>query len=140
MDADVSLLRSAVSALHKRLRKQMYSIEALSITELEAIRLLFIHESLLPSQMADLTKIKTQSMSQILNKMEAKNIIKRTPSKEDRRKTLISLTPHGKKMVDQTRYERDEWLANAIKTTLTDKEQKDLKNIINTLNKLASAT
>lgn len=140
MDADVSLLRSAVSVLHKRLRKQMYSIETLSITEVETVTHLFLRGALLPSELAGLTKIKTQSMSQVLNKMEEKNIIKRTPSKDDRRKILISLTAHGKKIVDQTRYERDEWLANAIKTTLTDKEQKEIKNIINILNKLASAT
>jgi len=93
-----SSLRSAVSNLHKGLRKQADSVKEYSMTEVETIGHLMRSVSLLPTELATLTRITTQSMSQILKKMEKQGIIKRTPSKEDKRKVYISLTPFGKKI------------------------------------------
>jgi DNA-binding MarR family transcriptional regulator len=78
-------------------------------------------------------------MSQILKKLEEEGIIKRTPSKEDKRKVFISLTGSGKKMVEKTKYERDEWLREAIEKALTEKERELLINALPILNKLIQA-
>jgi DNA-binding MarR family transcriptional regulator len=78
-------------------------------------------------------------MSQILKKMEANKIVKKMPAKDDKRKTYILLTASGKKMVEQTRYERDAWLSNAISQTLTQKEKKLLGEALPVLHKLAKA-
>jgi DNA-binding MarR family transcriptional regulator len=75
-------------------------------------------------------------MSQILNKLEEQAIIKKTPSKEDKRKVCISLTSSGKKMVEKTRYDRDEWMKAAIEKSLTDKEKELLIKALPVLNKL----
>ena len=131
-----SSLRSAVSALHKGLRKQSDSSNKYSMTELETIAHLFRSPSLLPTELAALTRVKTQSMSQILKNLEEQNIIKRTPSKEDKRKVYISLTPFGKKMVEKVRYDKDEWLKGAIEKSLTDKEKELLLKALPVLNKL----
>jgi DNA-binding MarR family transcriptional regulator len=131
-----SSLREVVAAIHKGLRKQSTSVSSYSMTEIETVAHLFRNSSLLPTELATLTRVKTQSMSQILAKMEEQGIIKRTPSKEDRRKVYISLTASGKKMVEQTRYERDEWLKGKIEKTLTDKEKDLLVKVLPVLNKL----
>jgi DNA-binding MarR family transcriptional regulator len=131
-----SSLRSTVSALYKGLRKQVNSINTYSMTELETIGLLIKRTSLLPTELATLTKVKTQSMSQILKKMEEQNVIKRTPSKEDKRKVYISLTNTGKKMVEEAKYEKDEWLKNTIEKSLTGKEKELLLKAIPVLNKI----
>ena len=131
-----SSLRAAVSALHKGLRKQTSAIKAYSMTEIETIAQLFNNSSLLPTELAALTKVKTQSMSQILSKMEEQGIIKRTPSKDDRRKVYISLSASGKKMVEKTKYERDEWLKGIIEKSLSDKEKELLIKVLPVLNKL----
>lgn len=75
-------------------------------------------------------------MSQILSKMEKLKIIKRTPSKDDKRKVYISLTSIGKKVVNNTMYERDEWLKNAIEQSLSAKEMEVLTKALPILNKL----
>ena len=75
-------------------------------------------------------------MSQILKKMEEQGLIKRTPSKEDKRKVFISLSSYGKKMVEKVRYEKDEWLKDAIDKLLTDKEKELLTKALPVLNKL----
>jgi DNA-binding MarR family transcriptional regulator len=131
-----TLLRAVISALHKGLRKQMYSVNAYSMTEIETIGHLARKGSLAPSELAALTRIKTQSMSQILNKMEEQSVIKKTPSKEDKRKIHVSLTSSGKKMVEKTKYDRDEWLKVAIEKSLTEKEKETLSKALPVLNKL----
>jgi DNA-binding MarR family transcriptional regulator len=78
-------------------------------------------------------------MSQILKKLEEEAIIKRTPSKTDKRKVYISLTTSGKKIVEKTKYERDEWLKNAIEKALSDKEKDLLIKALPVLNKLINA-
>jgi DNA-binding MarR family transcriptional regulator len=131
-----SSLRSVISSLHKALRKQVSSVSAYSMTEMETIGHLFRTPSLLPTELAALTRITTQSMSQILSKMEKDNVIKRTPSKDDKRKVCISLTSFGKKLVDKAKYEKDEWLKGAIEKSLTDKEIELLTKALPILNKL----
>ncbi len=131
-----SALRTAVSNLHKCLRKQTDSVKDYSMTEIETIAHLSRTASLLPTELAALTRITTQSMSQILKKMEEQGIIKRTPSKEDKRKVFISLTVTGKKLVEKVRYDRDEWLKNAIEKTLSGKEKELLAKALPVLYKL----
>jgi len=131
-----SSLREVVAAIHKGLRKQMSAIAHILMTEIETIAHLMRNPSLLPTELAALTRVKTQSMSQILAKLEGQDVVKRTPSKEDKRKVYISLTPFGKKMVEQTRYERDEWLKGVIEKSLTDKEKELLIKALPVLNKL----
>jgi len=131
-----SSLRSVIAALHKGLRKQTSAAGTYSMTELETIGHLFRNPTLLPTELAALTRITTQSMSQILTKMEEQHVIKRTPSKEDKRKVLISLTTVGKKLVEKNLYEKDEWLKNEIERTLTDKERELLAKVLPVLNKL----
>jgi DNA-binding MarR family transcriptional regulator len=130
-----SSLRSVISSLHKGLRKQTDSVKEYSMTEVETIAHLS-RSSLLTTELAALTKVKTQSMSQILKKLEGHGIIKRTPSKDDKRKVFISLTPSGKKMVEKVRYDKDEWLKNAIEKSLTKKEKDLMVRALPVLNKL----
>jgi DNA-binding MarR family transcriptional regulator len=130
-------LRSVISALHKGLRKQMGSATQYSMTELETVGLLNRNTSLLPSELAAFTRIKTQSMSQILKKMEEQNIIVRTPSSDDKRKVFISITPFGKKMVEKTRYDRDEWLKDSIEKYLSKSEKELIVTALPALKKLA---
>lgn len=133
-----SSLRSVISALHKGLRKQMYSVNTYSMTEMGTIGNLMRESSVLPSRLAALANVKTQSMSQILKKMEEQGVVKRTPSKEDKRMVYISLTAFGKKLVEKTRYDRDEWLKGMIEKSLTEKEKEILIKALPVLNKLAN--
>lgn len=134
-----SSLRTVVSALHKGLRKHSSSVHTYSMTEMETIGLLTRNDALLPTELAALTRVKTQSMSQILSKMEAQGIIVRTPSTSDKRKVYISLSDHGKRIVEQTMYDRDEWLRGVIEQSLTEAEQQLLAKALPLLNKLVAA-
>ena len=114
----------------------MSSVNTYSMTEIETIAYLGRSGALLPTELAALTRVKTQSMSQILKEMEKQHIIKRTPSKEDGRKVYISLTAQGKNMLEKAKYDKDEWLKTAIENTLTDKEKELLFRAIPVLSKI----
>lgn len=134
-----SALRGVISDLHKRLRKQVYSAGGLSITEMTTLSYLYRDGSLFPSELAEINKIRKQSMSQVLGHLEELKLIRRDILKDDKRKAAISLTVAGRKMVEKTRYERDEWLAGAMGERLDDKEAKLLAAALPLLRRIADA-
>jgi DNA-binding MarR family transcriptional regulator len=134
-----SMLRGVISDLHKRLRKQAYSGGTLSITEATTLSYLYRAGSLSPSELAGINKIKKQSMSQVLKHLEELKLIRRVASKQDRRKVAIVLSAVGEKIVDKSRYERDEWLAAAIRARLGENEVAVLEAAIPLLHALADA-
>ncbi|MDB5118241.1 MAG: winged helix DNA-binding protein [Mucilaginibacter sp.] len=132
----VSDLRTVVTRLIKKLRKESATGQQLSLTERSTLSLLQQHRELLPSELAAMEKITNQSMSQILNHLLELEYINRTASATDKRKVLIKLTELGEKILLQMRNERDQWLAKAIEGTCTKEEQDLLKQVIGPLTKI----
>lgn len=131
-----SELRTVLTRLIKKLRKESVTGQQLSLTERSTLSLLLQHGGLLPSELAASEKITNQSMSQILSNLLQRGYIIRTNSETDKRKVVISLTPEGERTILQVRYERDEWLAKALAQTCTSAEQEILQKAIGPLTKL----
>lgn len=91
---------------------------------------------MLPNELATAEKITTQSMSQILNHLTAMGYINRRASKEDKRKSLISLSAKGTAIVKQVRDEKDNWLYQAVMKTCTVAEIQALKKALVPLKKI----
>jgi len=132
----VSELRTVVARLIKKLRKESATGQHLSLTERSTMGLLYRDTALLPSELAAMEKITTQSMSTILNHLLELGYITRTASKTDKRKVIISLTKTGENVLLQVRNERDEWLTKAIEATCSKEEQDLLKRAIIPLTKI----
>ena len=88
-------LRTVITRLIKKLRNKSTTSEKLSLTERSTISLLDRHRELLPSELAAMEKITTQSMSQILNHLLELGYIVRRVSPTDKRKVIISLSKAG---------------------------------------------
>lgn len=131
-----SEFRTIVTRLIKKLRSKTSITGKLSLTERSTLKLLDEHKELLPSELAAMEKVTTQSMSQILNHLAELNYISRKFSESDKRKVLISLTEEGRELLGQARSERDEWLTTAIKEILTHQEQEQLRSLIGPLARL----
>jgi len=131
-----SSLRTIVSGLSRRLRKTVHSVDSYSITEIHALSYLYHNDALSATELAKLLTVRTQSMSEILTRLKAAGLLDKTPSETDKRMSLITLTHLGRKMVEQTRYERDEWLAGAIDHTLTQHEKQVLQQAIAIMEKI----
>ncbi|MFI5162144.1 MAG: MarR family winged helix-turn-helix transcriptional regulator [Sphingobacteriales bacterium] len=129
-------LRTVVTRLVKKLRKESVTGQQLSLTERSTMALLHQNKSLLPSELASMEKITNQSMSQVLSYLHGLGYISRTASDTDKRKVLISLTELGEQTILQMRSERDKWLVNAIAETCNEDEVLLLKQLIGSLTKL----
>ena len=125
--------------MHKRLRKQTYSADELSLTEATTLSYLYREKTLSPSELADINKIRKQSMTQVLQRLEQLKLTRRVVSKDDKRKAAISLTGKGIKMVEKSRHERDVWLAGAIKEVLGEKGARVLAEAVPLLVRIADA-
>ncbi|MDB5023087.1 MAG: winged helix DNA-binding protein [Mucilaginibacter sp.] len=129
-------LRTIVTRLVKKLRKESVTGKLVSLTERSTMSLLYQYKQLLPSELASMEKVTNQSMSQILSYLLELGYISRVSSKADRRKVIISLTPKGEEILLKMRNERDMWLARAIRETCSEQEEALLKKVIDPLTKL----
>ena len=131
-----SELRTVVTRLIKKLRRQSSTVDNLSLTERSTIALLDQHKELLPNELAAMEKITTQSMSQILSNLQQRDLINRRISETDKRKAIITLSDQGRTLLYQARNEKDEWLNKALDATCTAEEKELLKKAIGPLTKL----
>ncbi|MDD2382655.1 MAG: MarR family transcriptional regulator [Sulfurospirillaceae bacterium] len=131
-----SSLQRTITTLHKELRKHISLVSIYSMTELETIAHLSHNHVLLPSQLATLTRVKTQSMSQILHKLENDQLIQRKPCSKDKRKIYISLTDYGTQMVVKMKKDKSEWLKRTIEMQLNKEEVLLLEHVLPVLHKL----
>jgi DNA-binding MarR family transcriptional regulator len=131
-------LRTLLSRLTKKLRSKTYMNDPLSMTEWSTVALLDEHKELMPSELAAMEKITTQSMSQILNHLQELDYISRKISTTDKRKSIISLTKTGRDALYKGRAERNEWLNRALHEACTAKEQDLLRRALVPLAKLVA--
>jgi len=132
-----SSIRTLITKMNRRLRKQMNAVDGLSITEIDTLSFLAHNGSLSPTKLAELLKVKGQSMSEVLIRLQKREMIEKNPSRTDKRKFDISLTLHGRQIVEQTRAERDEWLTKAIEFHLSSKEKAVLGEAIKLLERIS---
>lgn len=132
----VAELRTVLTRLIKKLRKESTTGQQLSLTERSTLVLLQQHTALQPTELAAMEKITNQSMSQILAHLFELGYINRSVSETDKRKAIITLSKQGGEVLKQVRSERDKWLAQAIEATCTSQEQEMLKQVIAPLEKI----
>ena len=136
-DAELATgLRTTISRIVKLMRRETRNDAQLSLTERSTLGLLYPDNRLAPSDIARTEKVTTQSMSQVINHLAELNYIGRTPSDEDKRKVLLSLTPAGQAYIEQLRHDKQEWLASALRERTTTQEKTILAEALAILNKL----
>ena len=138
LDIELSAgLRTSIGRLAKVLRRNARNDAQLSLTERSTLGLLYPDIRLAPSEIARTEKVTTQSMSQVINHLGELNYIDRTPSDDDKRKTLLSLTPSGRAYVEQVRQDKQEWLARALHERTSPAEKHLLEQAVAILTKLS---
>lgn len=135
-DTLAAQLRPVLTRLVRKMRKLSPANEMLSQSERSVLVLLDQQSEMLSAELAVQEKMTPQSMGQLLNHLAELELIVKTPSLNDRRKILISLSSLGKERIEKVRHERDEWLDKVIKTVCTKEEQMILEAAIAPLTKL----
>jgi DNA-binding MarR family transcriptional regulator len=129
-------LRITLNRIVKVMRRETRNDGQLSLTERSTLGLLYPDVQLAPTDIARTEKVTTQSMSQVVNHLVELNFIARTPSADDGRKTLLSLTDLGRARVEQARQEKQEWLAKALHEKVSNAEKDLLMDALLILTKL----
>lgn len=131
-----SRLRMSITRLVKVIRNEVRHDEVLSLTERSTLLMVCQYSKMLPSELAAKEKVTSQSMSQIIRKLELNGYIEKTPSTEDKRKVIISITSKGKEFIELKKNKSHEWLEKAISEKTSEAEKKILLSAITILTKL----
>jgi DNA-binding MarR family transcriptional regulator len=129
-------LRISISRLVKVIKREVKHDELFSLTERSTLSMVYQYSKMLPSELAAKEKVTSQSMSQIINKLDANGYIQKTPSLEDKRKVIITITSKGKEYIELKRNKTEDWLAKVIAEKTTEAERETLISAITILAKL----
>lgn len=138
-EIDVELavqLRTVIHRLVKVLRKHTRNDAMLSLTERSTLGLLYQHGRLLPTELAQMEKVTTQSMSQVVSHLFEIAYILKTPSDSDKRKVYLSLTQAGREYVEHLRQDKEEWLSEILHEKIDAREKEVLSEAMRILTRL----
>jgi DNA-binding MarR family transcriptional regulator len=133
--AAIEEIRRAIVRLNRCLRAAG-SDRTLSASKLSALGFLYTHPLCSAGELATAERLQPQSLTRLLNELEGDRYITRIKSDEDRRQSLLEITPEGKRILVRDMRERDQWLMKAI-THLSDTEQQVLQIAAKIMNRLA---
>jgi DNA-binding MarR family transcriptional regulator len=129
-------LRTVIHRLVKLLRRETHEKGPFSLTERSVMGSLYQLGEQPPSTLAQLEKVTRQSMSQIISHLDEAGMIQKTPSGEDKRKVLMSLSPAGRAYVEDARDRKQEWLAHALQQKVSAGEKEVLMQALKILIKI----
>lgn len=75
-------------------------------SQMRALRVLIRHGHVRSSELAAHLHITPRSTTEVVDALEAKGLVARSPDPSDRRATLVSLTPRGERLGDEVRRAR----------------------------------
>ncbi|MFI0788979.1 MarR family winged helix-turn-helix transcriptional regulator [Streptomyces lydicus] len=119
-------LRAAVSQLMRQLRATSPRAE-LTASQRSAISRIETDGPATIAALARAELVRPQSMRLTVGALEERGILSRSPHPTDGRQVVFSLTDEGRRMLDEIRQAKQNWLAVAIAEQLTPEEQRTLE-------------
>lgn len=92
-----------------------------------------------PAELGVRLQVRVQSLTDSLNEMESRGLISRRPDESDRRRQLVEITGDGAALLAADRAERDTWLNDTMRESLTELEFDLLMLVAPILRKLAES-
>ena len=121
--------------LKRRLREQAHP-EDLTISQISVLVRLEQDGPATVSSLARSEGMRPQSLGTVIAAMEAANLVIGTPDPRDRRQTLLSLTDTCRRLVQEARAAREDWLTRTIQARLSPQEQNILATAIELLKRI----
>ncbi len=139
-DVPADSLGEAFGAVARRLRvASMAALAKFDVTpsQVRAIRVLAMHDSggVRSKELADHLRIAPRSTTEVVDALEAKGLVQRSPDPGDRRATLVSLTDRGRALAEEVRRTRGVESERMFER-LTDTDREDLARILHRLQNL----
>jgi DNA-binding MarR family transcriptional regulator len=127
----LSLLRTA-----RRLRSQRVNTAA-TLSQLSALATVRKSGPLSAGEIATIEQVQPPSMTKILAALEASGWVERTSHPEDRRQSIIAITPAGLELLAEETRARDEWLAKRL-VDFSEDDLRKLSEAVEVLDRLGS--
>jgi DNA-binding MarR family transcriptional regulator len=108
-DARADGLGEAFGAVARRLRSAaMAAFAAYDVTpsQVRAIRVLDQHGGVRSKELAEHLKIAPRSATEVVDALEAKGLVRRSPDPDDRRAVVVALTDRGRELSEEVRRAR----------------------------------
>lgn len=131
-------LRESMMAVTRQLRRHRPD-NGLTLSQMQLLGEISRAGVTTPAELGIRLQVRVQSLTDSFNELEARRLIARRPDETDRRRQLVEITPDGMAVLEADRGERDAWLHQTMRDTLSDLEFDLLMLVAPILRKLASA-
>ena len=136
-DVPADSLGEAFGAVARRLRMaSMAALAQYDVTpsQVRAIRVLAIHDSggVRSKDLAEHLRIAPRSATEVVDALEEKGLVTRSPDPGDRRATLVSLSDRGRALAEEVRRTRGV-ASDQLLERLTQTDREDLARILRKL-------
>lgn len=141
MDAATSAateLRESVMAVARQMRRHRPD-NGLTLSQMQLLGEISRAGVTTPAELGVRMQVRVQSLTDSLNELESRELIGRRPDDTDRRRQLVELTDAGAELLEADRAERDAWLHDTMRDTLSTLEFDLLMLVAPILRKLAEA-
>jgi DNA-binding MarR family transcriptional regulator len=105
-------LRVVVARTARRLRQEAGT--DLSPSQTSALAAVDRHGPLTPSELAACERIQRPTATRVLARLEEAELVSRAADPEDRRSSLVSITPEGRALLEKLRTRKDAFLAQRL--------------------------
>jgi len=128
-------MRTLIGQLKRKLREQA-GHEDFTSSQASVLLRLEKDGAATASNLARAEAMRPQSMSAVIAPLEAARLISGAPDPSDGRQTLLSLTPKCRKLIQERRAAKQDWLTRTILAKLSANEQEQLAEAVEILAKL----
>lgn len=135
-NASATELRESVMALARQMRRHRPD-NGLTRSQLEVLAETIRSGVTTPAELAARLQVRVQSLTDSINELESRALVSRRPDPDDRRRQLLESTSDGRRLLDDDRAVRDDWLQATMRENLTDLEFDLLMLVAPVLRKLA---
>jgi DNA-binding MarR family transcriptional regulator len=108
-----SQLRIATFRLARRMRTQR-AVDSMSDGQFAVLAALRVHGAHTLGELAERERVSAPSMNRTVNCLQESGYIMRAADERDGRKVVISLTPEGEAVVEETARRRDAWVEASL--------------------------
>ena len=124
---DANTFRQQMMALHRRMRLE--HVGGISLNEVLILGAIDrLGSPATPGDVADDLHMARPNLAPLLRKLEGGGLIARTPDPVDGRRSVLALSPDGRRLLDRDRVERESWLIRAVENVLTPAEAAVLRD------------
>ena len=136
-DIDTTLLASELRLVLGHLMRRLRAEHRFPLSQGAVLGRLDRQGTMSIGDLATAERVRPQSMAQTVSEMEGEGLLARHPDPADGRRMLVELTPHGLRILEDDRRQREGWLARAISEDLSPEEQRVLSRALEMLRRLS---